>query len=142
MNEEREYQMLSLEQVDTILADPDCVGLKDGDEDFPIGRILIFSAFVGEDDERLQIATGMPIDLIFKISGTLIKNGVFGKGIDHYHDYFENDHSGIALCCDMACGKNMLKRGLKDGEPSWVMCEDGIKYVEEVLLKGKGRKKK
>lgn len=131
---EREYEALTLEQVDTILADPKCVGVKEGDDGFPVGRLLLLSAFVGEDDERLQIATGMPIQQIFSITATLHKNGVFGKWIDHYHDYFEDEHSGIILNCDMACGQDMLERSLIDGQAHWKMIEAGLKYVEEKLL--------
>jgi hypothetical protein len=137
---EREYEMLDLEQVDAILADKECVGVGPSDPEFPIGRILIFSAFVGEDEAKLAELAQLPIKQVFEISAILHRNGVFGKGIDHYKDYFEDEHSGICLNCDIACGKKMLQRGQQDGKASWKMLEEGLKYVEEELLgKKKGR---
>jgi hypothetical protein len=131
-------EMLSVEQVEEILLDREVCGLDE--EELPVGKVLIFSAFVGEDDAKLVAVSGVPLEQVFSITKMLIKNGVFGVGIDHHKDYFENPHSTICLNCDIACGRDMLKRTTKNGEAHYQMTEPGLKHVEEeILSKPEGR---
>jgi hypothetical protein len=74
------------------------------------------------------------LEEVFAFTKTLIKNGVFGAGLDHYKEYFENEYSGLILNGDIACGQNMLRRGSKNGETAWKITEEGMKYVENDLL--------
>jgi len=131
MNEEK-FEMPSIEEVETMLTDPDLCGASE--IEMPIGKVLLFSAFVGEEDAALAKATGMPLQLVFEVTKILIKNGVFGRDLDHYKDYFEDKKGSIALNCDLACGKNMLQRSERDGVAVWKMTEEGTKYVEQKLL--------
>jgi len=130
MSKER-IDIPTIEDVKEMLLDPDICGA--GEEEMPVGKILLFSAFVGEDDIALSSLTGLPIEEVFSISKTLIKNGVFGAGLDHYRDYFIDDHSAITLNCDIACGKNMLIRGCVDGEPTWKNTAEGKLEVERII---------
>lgn len=128
-------EILTLEEVEGLLEDPDICGLKSGSHEFDIGKVLVFAAFVGEEPEQLAIASGLTLSQVKKIAAALVKNGVFGCGNDLAHDYLEHDGSVICLNCDIACGMGELKRGRKAGEVTWVMTDKGLAKVENGLLK-------
>ena len=128
-----EKDVPTIEQVDTVISDPNICGSENGKERM-VAKILIFSAYVGEDEVQLSILSGLPLEAVKRISAMLKKNGVFGAGIDHHADYLENESSGVVLNCDIACGTNHLKRSVKDGEAAWKMTDEGLSYVEEKLL--------
>lgn len=128
--------MPSLEEVCAVLEMPDIVGAEKGSVPHSIGLVLLFSAYVGENAEQLEIMTALPSAVVSCIIELLKKNGVFAAGLDHWEDYWTNrDGAGITLNCDIACGQNLLKRGVLMGEPSWVMTQDGCSYVESLIKK-------
>lgn len=129
-------EMPSLEDVDKMLNE--VIGPDPSIEELVIARILFFSAWLGENDAALAAMCRIPVEHVFGITSTLIKNGVFGRSADeHYKDYMENNNSGICLNCDVACGKGHLKRGTKSPtEPTWVITTDGLEYVTKELLPG------
>jgi hypothetical protein len=108
-----------------------------------VGKILLASAYVGEQPEQLAAFINFDIDAVRDICDRLTQSGVFGAGNDHESDYFRDDDTGVvALGMDMACGLGWLERSRNDkGEPAYRMTQDGCQYVEnELLPRAKGKK--
>jgi hypothetical protein len=104
-------------------------------DELPIGTVLIYSAYVGEDERELSRLSRLSMAYVAELCGNLRKNGVFGKQINHFSDYMESKNGGMTLALDISCGLNLLQRGSRDGEATYKMTDEGIDYVENDLLK-------
>lgn len=126
----------SVEIIESLLRDQEYCGVAASDAEINAGKILLFSAYVGEDSEQLAIATGLSLEDVRRISSNLQKANVFGKEVNHSKEYLGNDLSGLALILDIQCAGGHLQRSTpKDnGEPTWKCTEEGLDYVEQELL--------
>lgn len=119
-------ELITPEEAEKLLSNPEVLGLDE--EAMPVGKVLIFSVFVGEEEEQLSIASGVPLEQVKTIAAILRNAKVFGAGLDHRADYL-GDGGGLALGLDVACGQGQLMRGKpKDGEATWVMTDAGLDY--------------
>ncbi len=126
----------TIEVVETMISDPALCGLAVNDfRARAVAKILIFSAFVGEDETQLSLMSGEDLLRTQEVCEALKKAGVFGTGVNHFEDYFRGEGMGITFNCDLACGQGMLKRSMKDGKATWQMTEQGSDYVQNDLLK-------
>jgi len=126
----------SLELVEKMLRSEDVCGSGASDADIAAGKILLFSAYVGENPEQLAIASGMELSRVQEMVGNLIDASVFGKGLDHAIYISDDKNSWMTLMLDICCAQGRMARGNPhpDGEPTWKMSEDGIRYVEKDLM--------
>lgn len=129
------HDLLTPEEAEIVLSSKDGCGLEPNSPDMTIGKVLLFSAWVGEDIPQLSIVSGLPETEVFAIAEKLTHAGVFGSGDDHAADYL-GDSGGLCLSLDVSCGMGQLRRG-DDSTPAnqtWQMTEAGLDHVERELL--------
>lgn len=103
-------------------------------DEIPIGLVLIYSAWIGEDEQALLRYTGLPTETLHPIIHNLIKNGVFAKNLNHIHDYLNGSNPSMLLSLDITCGMNVLQRSTKNGKPAWKMTKYGKEYVKHNVI--------
>ena len=96
-----------------------------------IHKILLFSAFVGEDFHTLSLASRVDAKAVSEIIAALRTSNVFGCGLNHYEDYFLSTDSGIHLQLDSQCGLGYMTR-VAVKPRSWAMTASGIEYAENL----------
>lgn len=125
-------EMPSIQEIENILIEAKVVEVGD-DASMRIGKVLIASAYVGEDSKQLAIACGLAESEVVLVISGLRAGNVFGRNVNHAEDYLEGEESGLTLQLDIGCATGKMRRD-DAKEPSYSLTRVGKDYVEQELL--------